>query len=411
MKRWMALLCACVLLVLTATAALAEEEAVREDDTYVVIPNKLDKLIELSSFRRGALLQEADTDYFKTGITSPVTVVAYYHQPATKGKVTSTRLKHLGKYVQRTNKEGKPLYTVIVPIRDADGNIQTDENGETMWKNILTTEQNNKPLTEGVTDANGNQLYGVLDTSVTTHDSKGNTVAGLALVKDPATNQNVVTTDAVNMPAMTSGFGGKVTTDEQGRTLYTIRDLNGETVTDKNGDAVLTASQNNIPVMMNQTDENGNVLYQITSATGGIVVADSAGTKETTTYATNAPAMKYTGKLGGNWYYYVEESYPTGNIALCRATYNLMNKLVSYIIIYRISTTEEYTIQYSPEDKPQKGWYWCITDQGEERIAYANSMKTWRDEKTGLLTNSSSLQWDLHPLGGGFFDNPPRKKR
>ena len=227
MKRIAALVVCVGLLAAFALSALGE-------GTRVVVPSKMDKLIDIASFRKGSLLTESDTDYFKTGISSETTVIAYYHQPATQEKIRSTAALGLGK--QKT-------------------------------------------------DARGNKLF----------------------------------------------------------------------------------------------DENGK------------------------------PIM--TGLLGGNWYYYVEENYPVGDIEWCRAVYNLQGKLVHYMLAYREGETETYTIQYSPEDKVQKGWYWAITEWGEERYAYANSMKTWRDEKTGLLTNSNTLDWGLYPLGGGHFDNPPRSKK
>ena len=414
MKKLLALLlCICMLAALAAPAFAADTRPV---GTRVVIPAKIDKLIELSSFRKGSLLQEEDTDYFKTGYKSPLTIVAYYYQPATRSKVISSRALNQGKYVQRTNKYGQPLYTIPVAQRDADGNVIYNEYGvpvtEPLKDNngdiIYTTQKMNQNWQVDAKDENGNQLYGVVDTDSVTTTGKVTTVQ---LVKDPANpNYGVLTTDAANSPAFDKTTGS-VKTDAAGNPLYTIRDVNGNIVTDAKGNTVYTASQYNVPVKENVVDDQNKAVYQITDAYGNIVVADADGNPQVTSTQENTPVMGFTGKLGGNWYYYVEENYTTGDIVWCRATYNLMGKLIHYMLTYRTENNEEYTIQYSPEDKPQKGWYWAVTPWGEERYAYANSMKTWRDEKTGLLTNSSSLNWDLYPLGGGYFNNPPRSKR
>ena len=100
------------------------------------------------------------------------------------------------------------------------------------------------------------------------------------------------------------------------------------------------------------------------------------------------------------------EEYAEGDIAKAEAVYNVNGELVRYFITYRTGEDETYRIKYTPDNKPAYGWYTGVDFDGNKITATANSLKTWRDDKTGKLTNQVELDWGLTALKD--WTNPPR---
>ena len=110
---------------------------------------------------------------------------------------------------------------------------------------------------------------------------------------------------------------------------------------------------------------------------------------------------------GTQWYVAaVTEEYAEGDIAKAEAVYNVNGKLVRYFITYRTAEDETYKIKYTTDNKPANGWYTGVDFDGNKITATANSLKTWRDDKTGKLTNQVELDWGLTALKD--WTNPPR---
>ena len=100
------------------------------------------------------------------------------------------------------------------------------------------------------------------------------------------------------------------------------------------------------------------------------------------------------------------EEYAEGDIASAEAVYNVNGQLVRYFITYRTGEDETYRIRYTTDNKPANGWYTGVDFDGNKITATANSLKTWRDDKTGKLTNQVELDWGLTALKD--WTNPPR---
>ena len=110
---------------------------------------------------------------------------------------------------------------------------------------------------------------------------------------------------------------------------------------------------------------------------------------------------------GTKWYVSsVVEDYAEGDIAEAVAYYNVNGALTGYDITYRTAEDETYTIAYDPSNKPIAGSYEGKDFDGNDITATANSLKTWRDDKTGKLTNQVELDWGLTALKD--WTNPPR---
>jgi len=110
---------------------------------------------------------------------------------------------------------------------------------------------------------------------------------------------------------------------------------------------------------------------------------------------------------GTKWYTSsIVEDYAEGDIAEAVAYYNVNGALTGYDITYRTGEDEFYTIAYDPSNKPVAGSYEGKDFDGNDITATANSLKTWRDDKTGKLTNQVELDWGLTALKD--WTNPPR---
>jgi len=110
---------------------------------------------------------------------------------------------------------------------------------------------------------------------------------------------------------------------------------------------------------------------------------------------------------GTKWYVAaVTEEYAEGDIAKAEAVYNVNGQLVRYFLTYRTAEDETYKIKYTTDNKPANGWYTGVDFDGNKITATANSLKTWRDDKTGKLTNQVELDWGLTALKD--WTNPPR---
>lgn len=97
------------------------------------------------------------------------------------------------------------------------------------------------------------------------------------------------------------------------------------------------------------------------------------------------------------WYIsYAEVSYPEGELASIGVSYHTNGSVDHYYVTYRFEDNQYYEVEFNRHNQRTGGYYWQEDDEGNTiRSAYAISLKKWKDNKTGKLTDSQALNWGL----------------